>query len=183
MINSTGISDNPVFEYLFQYKGDYRLIIYVYDINGEFSKKIDDFSISLSDCMIQDGTLNVFKGEIQIEPNRWQMIAIPQEFGFWDTINHKMITKTETQSNIYNSVFLQLQDKYGSPLNQKIEIFSAYIGDYDKFLSFIPNYTQEEEEGNFVLVHTDSDDLSIRKEVTAFWLKNISDTSMIIEYG
>lgn len=81
---------------------------------------------SLSPCTITHGS-------IEIEPNVWQLVAIPVEHGYWDTGNHTLVHETETRAKIHNYVVTQLEDKYNKPASDLVEVINTYVGDNNFF--------------------------------------------------
>jgi len=118
-----------------------------------------------------------FQGEIDIEPNRWQMIAIPTKYGYFDTTIGEVV-RSNTIATIYNYVALQLQTVYGSNIENLIEVINAYIGDNNFFYNYIPGFTPENSQHNFQLVYDDDGIL----EITPFWIKSKVPYNMIIKW-
>jgi hypothetical protein len=127
---------------------------------------------------VQKGTC-VGHGRIEVEPNRWQLISIPIQYGYWDDTQHKLVHDNTTIARIHNYVVKQIEDVYGVPCNTMIEVFNTYFGDPNKYYNFIPGVTDPLSIHNFELAYQDGPNL----EYTGFWVKSIHDTSFFIEWG
>lgn len=113
-------------------------------------------------------------GSIEVNPDRWQLIAIPMEYGYWDSIQHKFVNDGITRSTIYNSVIKQIEDRYARPASELFKVANAYIGSINQSYNYIPGFTKEESVHNFNLVYLDEDmetDTTVKKEITGFWIK------------
>lgn len=82
--------------------------------------------------------MSVYSGEIQIEPERWQMITVPVIYGYWDSTNHQLIHDGQTIARIKNYVLDQIADIMGSSVENFIRSTHTYIGDNNYF--FILSY-------------------------------------------
>lgn len=88
-------------------------------------------------------------GIIRLNRGRWQLIAIPSKGKVLDSF----LEKLELQTGI----------PYGELVNKCL----AYPGSVDKFLTFIPGFTDPTSEHNFDLKYDDGGNL----EITAFWVE------------
>jgi len=86
---------------------------------------------------------------IVLERGNWQLIALPVE----GDVATNFVDKLAQQENMLDT--------------DLIEICSAYPGHINKFLSYIPGFTDRTSEHNFLLTYSDED----VKEITAFWVK------------
>ncbi len=118
-------------------------------------------------------------GTIQIEPDRWQLIAIPIQYGYWDNVLHKHIHDDITISRIHNYIIEQIEDIYSVPADTMIEVFNAFIGDVNKYYNFLPGVTDPLSEHNFELAYQDG----VHLEYTGFWIKSIHNTPFEIIWG
>ena len=118
-------------------------------------------------------------GTIEIEPNRWQLVSIPIEYGYWDNINHKFVHDETTPAKIENYVIKQIEDIYSVSCNTMISVFNTYIGDRNVYYNFIPGVTDPLSIHNFNLAYQDGNNT----EYTGFWIKSIHNTSFIIRWG
>jgi len=115
------------------------------------------------------------RGTIEIE-NDWQLCAIPVEFGYWDNVTHMHIHDSSTVAKFKNYVLDQIDDLYGSGL---IEVSNTYTGGAGQFYSYIPGSTPESSPNNFQMIYNDG----IHKEVSGFWIKSLSVSSITISWG
>jgi hypothetical protein len=126
-----------------------------------------------------DPTASLYNGEVQIEPEIWQMITIPVVYGYWDTTNHLLVHDGSTIATIKNYVFDQIADNLGSPAQNHISSAHTYIGDNNFFYNYIPNVTNPLSSHNFPLAYADGD----RIEYVAFWIKSINVSPIVIVWG
>jgi hypothetical protein len=124
-------------------------------------------------------TEGISKGCIEVEPNRWQMVCIPIQYGYWNKIVHKLIHDGITTAKIKNYVIDQIEDVYGVNADTMIEVCNAYIGDNNFFYNYVVGVTPELSIHNFELGYQDSSCI----EWTAFWIKSIHPTSFNIIWG
>jgi hypothetical protein len=117
-------------------------------------------------------------GEIQIESGKWQLIAIPVRFGYWDdsVSPGQLVHDGTTVAKINEYVIKQLEDKYGTGV---VSSANTYHGDVDAFYNFIPGTTNPASPHNFQLTYMDSS----RPEVSGFWIKSEHTSDMILEWG
>ena len=106
-------------------------------------------------------------GSIKLNPNVWQLIAIPVQ-------NEK----------VYEYFVKQLEDKTGESEENILEVCNCYFGQEDKFRSYVPAVTNRLSSNNFPLSITDG----IHSEITAFWVKMRDYTTfynqdLIFEWG
>lgn len=81
--------------------------------------------------------MSVYSGEIQIEPERWQMITVPVIYGYWDSTNHQLIHDGQTIARIKNYVLDQIADVMGSSVENFIFINNDIrINNYFFILSY-----------------------------------------------
>ena len=121
----------------------------------------------------------ITKGCIEVEPNRWQMICIPIQFGYWDKTLHKHIHDNMTVARIKNYIIDQIEDVYSVNADTMIEVMNCYIGDNNFFYNYIVGVTPELSIHNFELGYQDNNCV----EWTAFWLKSIHSTNFSIVWG
>lgn len=95
-------------------------------------------------------------GKIKLNPDAWQMISIPVEN---KTVEEYFLKKVEDFVKIYNP---------GNKASDVIEVCNAYPGHLNKFLSFVPGFTNVESEHNFSHVINDGSSIN---EITGFWVK------------
>jgi len=120
-----------------------------------------------------------YHGIIQIEPERWQLISVPIQYGYWDSVLHKHVHDDTTVSRVYNYIVEQIQDTYSVPAETMIEVFNTYIGDINKYYNFLPGVTDPLSEHNFELAYQDG----VYLEYTGFWVKSIHNTPFEISWG
>lgn len=87
--------------------------------------------------------------DIVLERGNWQLIALPLD----GDVASSFVDKLAAQENVLDV--------------DLIEVCSAYPGHINKFLSYIPGFTDRTSEHNFSLTYTDEG----VKEITAFWVK------------
>jgi len=92
---------------------------------------------------------DVNEGTVLLQRGNWQLIALPYE------------------GNVAEDFIDILADNQGVPAEDLVEICSAYPGHINKFLSYIPGFTNKSSEHNFKLYYTDNSS----HENTAFWIK------------
>lgn len=117
--------------------------------------------------------------EIEIEPNRWQMISIPIQHGYWDSTTHQHVHDESTIATIKNYVVDQIEDVYGVPAEDMIEVFNTYIGDVHKMYNYVCGVTIDTSEHNFPLAYNDDGEI----EYCGLWIKSIHPTPFTIEWG
>ena len=182
------LNDNPVFEYIYQEEGRYKLIEYATDIDGDTNSAERIYDVFFEDCSIPDYNDNYFrgKGSIEVEPGKYQIIAMPLENMYWDENTHSFKYDKNIRSTIYNSVVKQLEDRYNRPAKELFKVANCYIGDINKFYNYIPGFTKETSEHNFPLVYIDTDDdvgdNIEKKEIVGFWIKSIVDFAFTIKW-
>lgn len=93
--------------------------------------------------------MDSLKGNILLQRGRWQLVTLP------------LVGK------IKDKFLLELENQAGVPYGDLIEVVSAYPGHINKFLSYIPGFTEDTDEENFDLIMDDNGN----KEITAFWVK------------
>lgn len=166
------------FYWVYSREGRYKINEKTTDTDGDSSEADRFENIVFTECgkeeVLEEG---VFKGagEIEIEANTWQLIAMPLENSYWDVTTHSFKNDENIQSTIYNSVIVQLEDRYQVPAKDLFKVANAYIGDINKFYNYITGFTKETSEHNFPLVFIDTaDDVQnskIKKEIVGFWVK------------
>lgn len=122
---------------------------------------------------------SIYHGEIEIEPNRWQMLSVPVMFGYWDNITHKLIHDNQTIATIKNYILNQIEDIMGNPIELYIKSVHTYIGDNNFYYNFIPNVTNPLSIHNFPLAYLDGD----KVEYVGFWIQSIHNDNIIIKWG
>ena len=122
-------------------------------------------------------------GEIEIEPNRWQLIAIPIETGYWDSTTSTIIDDNTTVAKVKNYIVAQIEDKYvmgGETIGDYVEIINTYFGDVNAFYTWnAASPPPDASPNNFPLTYVDGS----RKEYAAMWFKSVTADIMIIEWG
>jgi len=118
-------------------------------------------------------------GSVTLERNRWQLIAIPVEFGYWDSITHSHVHDGTTVSKVKNYIIDQLEDVYAAPANTLIEVMNTYYGDANKFYNYVVGVTQDNSIHNFQLSYRDEGNL----EYVGIWVKCISPVDIQITWG
>lgn len=144
----TEINQDPK-QWIFTLGGEYRITAIAKDsFNLETEVFVDTVFVSGTDCT---GT-----GSICLNNDAWQLVAVPVED---KTIGDYFIAKIDTLIKSYDPAL---------SASDVVEVCSAYPGHVDKFLSYIPDFTNHSSEHNFSLVMTDSGGI---KEITGFWIK------------
>lgn len=171
-------------DWTFQEEGLYRIALTTIDINGESSTKYEDVSVEFGSCATSGGDAKL-SGSIELEPNVWQLVAIPVQFGYFDSSGGVLVHDKSTPATVYNYVIRQIESVYGKPAEQLLSVCNAYIGDDNFFRSYIPGFTAETSPHNFPLVYVDDDapDGEVRREVVAFWVRSIHTSPIIITWG
>jgi hypothetical protein len=126
-----------------------------------------------------DPSASIYGGEIEIEPERWQIISVPVMYGYWDDVNHQLIHDAMTIATVKNYVIDQIADNMGSPAQNFIFSTHAFIGDVNFFYSYFPGITNPLSIHNFPLAYTDNDNV----EYVGFWIKSIHTNPIIIKWG
>ena len=171
------------FSYPFQYEGVYSLQLTTSDDSASHHTIEDTFSVAFEPC--GGAVISKMSGMIEIESNVWQLIAIPIEFGFWDTVQNKLVHDNATKATIENYVLAQLSYKYGKPARDLVEVANAYYGDENEFRSYVPGHTPASSKDNFPLVYSDVDPRGgiTYSEITGFWIKSKHNVNMILKWG
>jgi len=118
-------------------------------------------------------------GTIEIEPDRWQMVSIPVRFGYWNAASGKHIHDAVTIAKIKNYIIDQIEDVYGVPASDMIEIVNTYIGDNHKMWNYVCGITIDSSEHNFELAYMDGTEA----EYCGLWVKSIHSTPFNISWG
>jgi len=170
-------NNSTTFYWVYSEEGRYRIFEETTDTDGA-SSSLDRYeNIVFAECdgseTNEPGTFQG-SGEIEIEANKWQLVAMPLENNIWDTSSHDFVSSNE-KSTIYNCVVIQLEDRYNTQAKDLFKVANAYFGDIDKFYNYIPGIVSETSEHNFPLVYIDEDDdvqnNKTKKEITGFWIK------------
>jgi len=115
-------------------------------------------------------------GTIQLESG-WQLIAIPIDFGYWDSTAHEHVHDDTTRAKFKNYVLDQITDLYGSGV---VEVANTYLGDNQFFWSYVVGSTPESSPHNFQLVYSDGPN----QEISGFWIKIIGAAApYLISWG
>lgn len=117
--------------------------------------------------------------ELEIEPNRWQMVNIPIRYGYWDVSKHEHEHDDITIANIKNYIIDQIEDVYGVPAETMIEVINTYIGDEHKVWNYVCGVTIDSSEHNFPLAYIDGG----KVEYCGLWIKSIHNTPFTIKWG
>jgi len=152
--------------------------VYVKYYHSDYVKSEKNCPYLYNKVGIQKGSC-VGHGRIEIEPNRWQLISIPIQYGYWDDTQHKLVHDGVTLAKIYNYVVKQIEDVYGVSCETMVEVFNTYIGDKNKYYNFIPGVTDPLSVHNFELAYQDGSNL----EFTGFWIKSIHNANFYIDWG
>lgn len=123
--------------------------------------------------------ISIEKGIVEIEPDRWQLITIPVQFGYFDTTSGGLVHDWTTVARIKEYVCDQIEYKLGGSASNYIKIANCYIGDEDMFRNFVPGVTNPSSSQNFPLAVMDGANL----EYTAFWIRSIYPSSIQVEWG
>ena len=99
-------------------------------------------------------TQAVWSKRIILQPNRWQLIAIP-----------------EPTWKVKENFLDKIAEVTGAPASNSVLVVNTYFGSEDKFTSFVPDFTNPLSPSNFPLVYNDSG----VQEITAFWVKTTSN--------
>jgi hypothetical protein len=120
-------------------------------------------------------------GSIQLEYG-WQLIAIPVEYGYWDSTAHEHVHDDVTRAKAENYVMDQIEDLYAtvSGIETIVEVANTYTGDQQAFWSYVVGSTPTSSPHNFQLVYDDG----IHREISGFWIKIIGpDAPYLITWG
>ena len=124
----------------------------------------------------------LLSGEIQIEPDRWQLIAVPAPFGYWDNVSHSIVNDGITIAKVKNYIVAQLEDKYvggGETIGDYVTIINTYVGDINAFWTWTAAAPPPDTSpNNFPLVYIDG----TRREVAGIWVRSVSSSEMILEW-
>ena len=164
--------------WVYSQEGRYKITEEATDIDGSSSSKDRFENIEFLECETiatpEEGALKGF-GEINVNQSRWQLIAIPLEFSYWDKDIHRFRRGTGV-STFYNCVVLQLEDRYNRKAKDLFKIANAYIGTVNKFFNYVPGFTRESSVHNFPLIFNDngadSGLFNNAKEIVGFWIKS-----------
>jgi len=114
-------------------------------------------------------------GSIQLEPG-WQLVAIPVEYGYWDSTAHEHVHDNVTRAKFENYVYDQIEDLYGTG---KVQVANTYLGDNQFFWSYVVGSTPTSSPHNFQMVYDDD----IHKEISGFWINMTTTSGIIITWG
>lgn len=106
-------------------------------------------------------TQSVWSKKIILQPNRWQLIAIP-----------------EPTWKVKEDFLDKIASVTGKFASNSVIVVNTYFGSEDKFTSFVPDLTNPLSPSNFPLVYNDGG----VQEVTAFWVKtsaNLTDNLLL----
>jgi len=130
-------ADGDTYEYQFQYEGDYRISLTTTDDDGASDTKQETFSVAFTSCSSGSGS---GAGKILIQPNRWQMIAVP--------VNKKV-----------KEYFCdRLESIAGKPIEDLVEVAKAFPSadvSHGMYLIYKPGLTNPANDGNFRMMATD----------------------------
>lgn len=136
-------------------------------------------TVSYGQLIYGNYSSSVYGGEIEIEPDRWQLITIPVMYGYWDNVNHQLIHDGQTIARIKNYLLDQIADIMGNPVQNYIRIVNTFIGDNNFYYNYIPGVTNPLSVHNFPLVYLDGE----RVEYVAFWIRSIHNESIVVKWG
>ena len=132
--------------------------------------------------IVCDSTSAIIFGEIQLEPNRWQLISLPVQFGYWDSSSHIIVNDGVTVAKVKNYIVAQIEDKYvggGESIGDYVEVINTYVGDINAFWTWnSASPPPDSSPNNFPLVYIDG----TRKEIAGIWLKSVTSINMILEW-
>lgn len=128
--------------------------------------------------MIVPKNKGFISGEIEIEPNRWQMIALPVKYGYYDETTHEVKSSDTIRATIYNYVVKQLETIYNDSIENLVEVINTFIGDDNYFLNYVPGFTPVNSIHNFNLIYEDG----AREEIVPFWIKSKTNYNMVIQW-
>jgi len=136
-------------EWIFTLVGDYRITAVAKDTFGlETSVTVESSFLSSTSC--------TGFGNIDLNNDAWQLLAIPVDD---KTIGDYFVARVDAAIKEYDST---------KSASDVIEVCSAYPGHINKFLSYIPGFTEASSIHNFSLVMADSGGI---KEITGFWIR------------
>lgn len=116
---------------------------------------------------------------LEIEPERWQMVAIPVQYGYWNKTTHQHVHDEVTISDIKNYIVDQIEDTFGVPAGDMVEVINTYIGDVHKVYNYVCGVTIDESEHNFPLAYIDNE----KVEYCGLWIKSIHPVPFTISWG
>jgi len=128
--------------------------------------------------MISPRKGGLLEGEIEIEPDRWQLISLPVKYGYYNIIDNEIKRSKTVRATIYNYVVTQLETVYSDDIENLIGVVNTYIGDNNFFWNYVPGFTPEESEHNFKLIYDDGP----REEIVPFWIRSKVNYNMIIKW-
>jgi len=120
-------------------------------------------------------------GSIQLEFG-WQLIAIPIDYGYWDSITHAHVHNDVTRAKAENYVMDQIEDLYAtvSGIETIVEVANTYTGDQQAFFSYVVGSTPTSSPHNFQMVYSDG----ANQEISGFWIKIIGPNApYLITWG
>ena len=111
----------------------------------------------------EETTSGIGSGTIELEAG-WQLVAIPIEYGYWDSTSHAHVHDDVTRAKFKNYVLDQITDLYGAGV---VSVANTYTGDQQAFYSYVVGSTPESSPNNFQLIYDDG----IHREISGFWIK------------
>jgi hypothetical protein len=118
-------------------------------------------------------------GTIELEYG-WQLVAIPVEYGYWDSTAHQPVHDGATIARIKNYVMDQIEDIYATAASGIVEVANTYTGDNQFFWNYVVGNTPDGSQHNFQLVYNDGSN----QEISGFWIKIIGPAApYTIEWG
>ncbi len=139
-------------------------------------------SLATKGMIVKDHNYGVginFGAEIQIDPDRWQLISIPVQYGYFDTVNGEFEHDEVTIATIKNYVMDQISYIMNDVAEHFIQLANSYFGDEDAFRSYIPGVTNPNSMHNFPLAYEDNEQI----EYTAFWIRSIHADPITIKWA
>jgi len=122
-------------------------------------------------------------GTILINPDRWQLVSLPVETGYWDTTSSSIIDDGITIAKVNNYIIAQIQDKYvmgGETIGDYIEIINTYPGTLNAFLTWnSASPPPDSSPNNFQMMYEDGS----HREYSGIWIKSVSSDPLVIEWG
>jgi len=105
-------------------------------------------------------------GSIQLEYG-WQLVAVPVEYGYWDSTAHEHVHDNATRAQFKNYVLDQIEDLYGPGI---VEVANTYTGDNQFFWSYVVGVTPDSSPHNFQMIYDDG----VHREISGFWIKIVN---------
>jgi len=138
------------FTYPFQYEDDYKLVLRTTDDDGDWTEKVEEFTITFDTC---GGSGTKGSGVIILQPNRFQMVAIP-------------VAGVKVKEYFLDKI-AEIVDADASTVIEFVKAYGSNDTNEKKFQVFVPDLTNPDSSTNFELIQADGD----AKEITAFYVR------------